>query len=205
MSAAADRRKRMVRVLRLLAAIALLAASPQFALAQDQAPGATQEVPSPATQPGDPFGEEVTLTPKTLVMLKGTATWDRAYETLVDAFKTIQDYLDKEGLKAIGPGMTIYTSTEDTGFNFQAGIPVAEAPAKKPEGELSIGTSPEGRALRFTHRGSYDAMDTTYDAITNHLDEKRLEARDMFIEEYETDLVTTPDDQLVVHVIVPLK
>ena len=46
---------------------------------------------------------------------------------------------------------------------------------------------------------------TTYEAITNYLDEKRLEARDMFIEEYLTDPLNTPEDKLVVNVYVPLK
>jgi effector-binding domain-containing protein len=59
--------------------------------------------------------------------------------------------------------------------------------------------------LQFVHRGSYDAMDTTYEAITNHLDEKRLESEDMFIEEYVTDPLKTPEDKLVVNVFVPLK
>ena len=55
------------------------------------------------------------------------------------------------------------------------------------------------------HRGSYDSMDNTYETITNYLDEKRLESKDMFIEEYVTDPLTTPEDKLVVHVLVPLK
>ena len=59
--------------------------------------------------------------------------------------------------------------------------------------------------LQFVHRGSYDAMDTTYEAITNYLDEKRLESEDMFIEEYVTDPVKTPEDKLIVNVYVPLK
>ena len=41
-------------------------------------------------------------------------------------------------------------------------------------------------------------MDTTYEAITNYLDEKQLEAKDLFIEEYVTDPLTTPEDKLVV-------
>ena len=101
--------------------------------------------------------------------------------------------------------MTIYTATDDTGFEYQAGIPVAEEP-KAPLGEgLAVGKSPEGRALKFIHRGSYDAMDSTYEAITNHLDEKRLEARDLFVEYYVTDPLTTPEDNLVIEVYVPVK
>ena len=70
---------------------------------------------------------------------------------------------------------------------------------------MAVGQSPAGKALKFVHRGSYDSMDNTYEAITNHLDAKRLEAQDVFVEEYETDLVTTPEGKLVVYVYVPIK
>jgi len=48
-------------------------------------------------------------------------------------------------------------------------------------------------------------MDSTYEAITNFLDEKRLEARDLFVEFYVTDPLTTPEDSLVIEVYVPIK
>ena len=48
-------------------------------------------------------------------------------------------------------------------------------------------------------------MDTTYEAITNYLDDKQLDAKDVFIEEYQTDILTTPPDALVVQVFVPVK
>ncbi len=47
--------------------------------------------------------------------------------------------------------------------------------------------------------------DTIYNAITNYLDEKRLEAADVFIEEYQTDPVTTPDDKFDIQIYVLLK
>jgi len=48
-------------------------------------------------------------------------------------------------------------------------------------------------------------MDTTYEAITNHLDEKKLDAKDLFVEQYVTDPRTTPEDKLVIEVYVPIK
>ena len=48
-------------------------------------------------------------------------------------------------------------------------------------------------------------MDSTYEAITNYLDEKKLEAKDLFVEQYVTDPRSTPEDKLVVEVYVPLK
>ena len=37
----------------------------------------------------DPFGVEVTLTPKTIIFMKGNSTWDKALENLQDAFKSV--------------------------------------------------------------------------------------------------------------------
>src|SRR4051812_42743665 len=166
-------------------------------------PSAAPAAPQP--KPGDAFGEEVTLTAKTIVLSKGSANWDSAFETLVETFKNVYGALQKQGLKAAGPPMTIYTATDDTGFEYQAGLPVSEEPKTPLEGGLAVGKSPEGKALKFIHRGSYDAMDSTYEAITNYLDEKRLEARDLFVEFYVTDPLTTPEDSLVIEVYVPIK
>ena len=48
-------------------------------------------------------------------------------------------------------------------------------------------------------------MDSTYEAITNYLDDKQLEAKDLFIEEYVTDPVKTMPNKLVINVFVPVK
>src|SRR5665213_1837585 len=101
--------------------------------------------------------------------------------------------------------MTIYTQTDDTGFNFRAAMPVAEPPKDPPKGDIAVGKAPTGKALKFVHRGSYDSMDITYEAITNYLDDKRLESMDPFIEEYATNPATTKSDDLVVTIYVPIK
>jgi len=185
----------------------LVLAGPCFAQTSPSAPppppAAAPAAPQP--KPGDAFGEEVTLTAKTIVFVKGSANWDTAFDTLVEAFKNVYGALQKQGLKAAGPPMTIYTATDDTGFEYQAGVPVSEEPKGPLEGGLAVGKSPDGKALKFIHRGSYDAMDSTYEAITNFLDEKRLEARDLFVEFYVTDPLTTPEDSLVIEVYVPIK
>ena len=111
----------------------------------------------------------------------------------------------KQGLQASGSPMTIYTATDDTGFQFRAGLPVAEAPTMPADSVLKVGKSPAGKALRFVHRGSYDALDTTYELITNYLDEKQLKVREVFVEQYVKDPITTSQDNLVIEVYVPIK
>ena len=137
-------------------------------------------------------------------MVKGTANWDSAFDTLVDAFKALNTLLDKQGIKSAGNALIVYTSTDDTGFTFVAEIPVSQD-VKNLGKNMSMGQSPEGKALKFVHRGSYDNMDNTYEAITNDLDDKKIEAKDTFIEEYTTDPLKTAEDKLVINVYVPLK
>ena len=206
-----------------VAAAILAAPGPSVAqtpAASESKPGAAPVAPAaPAASPQgtaapaasapagthDPFGEDATLTAKPIVYLKGTGTWDNAFETITTAFKTLKAFIGKEGLKADGEPMTIFTSTDDAGFQFEAAIPVAEPPKNPPHGEIAVGTSPEGHALKFVHRGSYDGLDNTYEAITNYLDERRLEAKDMFIEQYETDPSPGNEEHLVVNVFVVVK
>jgi effector-binding domain-containing protein len=163
----------------------------------------TPSTPAPV-QTADPFGEQIALTPKTVVIAKGNANWDAAFDTLVESLKTLSALLDKQGIKPAGNLMIVYTSTDDTGFTYLAEIPVDQEP-KNLTKAMSMGKSPEGKALKFVHRGSYDNMDNTYEAITNHLDDKKLEAKDTFIEEYITDPLKTAEDKLVINVYVPLK
>jgi effector-binding domain-containing protein len=183
-----------------IAAVTIGLGWPQHGLAQTKVP----------TQSIDPFGQEVMLAPKVIVYVAGSGTWDKAYDTLLEAFKKLQAYLDGAGLKASGPALTIYTSTDDTGFDFKAAVPLTEVPKSPPKQsppgrEIAVGQSPDGKVLKFVHRGSYDEMNQTYEAITNYLDEKGLDAKDLLIEEYVTDLVTSPQDMLVVNVFVPLR
>jgi effector-binding domain-containing protein len=160
--------------------------------------------PAASVQAAGPFGEQFTLEPKKVVIMKGTANWDAAFDTLMDSFKALTTLLDKQGIKPSGNPMIVYTSTDDTGFTYLAEIPVDQDP-KNLNKDMSVGKSPEGKALKFVHRGSYDNMDNTYEAITNHLDDKKLEAKDTFIEEYITDPLKTAEDKLVINVYVPLK
>jgi effector-binding domain-containing protein len=167
-------------------------------------PGQAAPEATPA-QPGDAFGESADLTAKTILYVKGSGTWDKAFDTLTASFRKLKTYLDKEGIKPDGMSMTIFTATDDTGFDYEAAVPIAAAPKNPPRGDIMLGQSPAGQALKFVHRGSYDDLDNTYEAITNYLDDKRLEAKDMFIEEYVTDPVTADVKNLVVNVYVLIK
>ena len=172
--------------------------------AQDPPPPPPTAAPKPAMK--DAFGVDVTLTPRTIIYMKGTGSWDNALETLQDAFKSVYAFLDKQGIKRAGPPMTIYSDFDDTNFQFQAAVPIAEALKDPPKGDIAMGETPAGKALRFAYKGSFHQMeDTIYNAIPEYLDEKQLEPSGTFIEEYQTDPVTTAEDKFDIQIFVLLK
>ena len=196
------------RATTLAAVLAVGIASSAFA--QAPTPGAPPPPPAPkAATPApnkDTSGVDVTLTPRTIIYMKGNGSWDNALETLQDAFKSVYAFLDKQSIARTGPPMTIYTEFDDTNFTFQAAVPIAEQPKDPPKGDMAVGQTPGGKALRFAYKGSFHQMeDTIYNAIPEYLDEKQLESSGTFIEEYQTDPVTTPEDQFDISIFVLLK
>ena len=174
--------------------------------APDAGPPPAPKAAQPPALIKEPFGVDVTLTPRTIIYMKGTGSWDNALETLQDAFKSVYAFLDKQGIKRAGPPMTIYTDFDDTNFTFQAAVPIAEAPKDPPKGDIAVGNTPAGKALRFAYKGSFHQMeDTIYNAIPEYLDEKQLDPTGTFIEEYQSDPVITPEDKFDISIFVLLK
>jgi effector-binding domain-containing protein len=180
-------------------------------------PAETKTAPGEATENKGDVGAEtqaesvtsqtVEVAPRPALVIKGQAKWDDAAKTLVDSIAKMSGAAQKAGLAVNGRPLTVFTETDDNGFHFEAMLPLAKAPEGKPklpEG-VEAGASPGGKALKFQHRGSYDEIDATYEAITAYLDEKGLDTKNLFIEEYLTDLKLGEDNELEVDIYVFLK
>ncbi len=139
--------------------------------------------------------------------IEGKANWTEGFSAITDAFGLIRAELAKSGLTASGRPITAFTETDDTGFSYRAMIPVDKAPDGKTalSDSVKLGQTPAGKAMRFEHRGSYEDIDSTYEAITAYLDEKGLEAANLFVEEYLNDVKTPDDPNLQVDIYVLLK
>jgi effector-binding domain-containing protein len=175
-------------------------------------PSATQPQASPpaAQQPGEPAVEAaqtVDVPARPVALVRGSSTWDDGFKSITTALTQIQTEMQKAGLAASGHAFTVFVETDDAGFRYEAMIPLATAPEGKNElaKDIKLGSSPSGKAMKFQHRGSYDDIDATYEAITAYLDEKNIEAQNLFIEEYLTDPKTSDDASLEVDIYVFIK
>ncbi len=157
--------------------------------------------------PADAAAETVDVPSRPVALLAGDSDWGDGFKNILNAIAKVQDAAKTAGLKQAGPPFAVFLSTDDASFHFEAMVPLAEKPEGKSElGEdVKLGDSPSGKALKFLHRGAYDDIDSTYDLITAYLDEKGLDAKNLFIEEYLTPTKESDDAALETDIYVFLK
>jgi effector-binding domain-containing protein len=187
-----------------LLAAAFLVCGIAAASAED-AKGAPKQPAASSSQ--DVFGEEVQLPERTLLMRRTRTSWDEAWPGIVDAFKAVRADAERLNLKVTGDPLVIYRSTADDSFEFDAALPIEAAPATPlpAEGDLHAGPARTGKAIKFIYRGAFDAMDGTYELISNYIDSNKIDAEDLSIEEYVTDPVKTNPKEIVLNIYMPLK
>jgi effector-binding domain-containing protein len=194
------------------------AATPPTTAPTTTPPAATPATPPPANTPpaaapsapstdDSSTGQSLDMVAHPAAYIEGKANWSEGFSALTGAFGLIKAELSKSGLAASGHPIAVFTATDDNGFTYRAMIPIEKAPEGKTTltDAIKLGQTPAGKAMKFEHRGSYEDIDSTYEAITAYLDEKGLEADNLFVEEYLNDVKTSDDPNLQVDIYVLLK
>jgi effector-binding domain-containing protein len=158
------------------------------------APDADQSQPPPGV-PSEASAQTLDVPARPVAYFSGDGEWSKGFKTITGAIEKVNAAMKTAGLTPAGHPFAVFLSTDDNNFHFEAMVPLAEKPAGKTEltDSVKIKDSPSGKALKFLHRGAYDDIDSTYDLITAFMDEKGLDSKNMFIEEYLTD-TREPDD-----------
>ncbi len=191
--------------------------APKIEAPKPDAPQAQKDAPppsnvSPADHPPATTGEDasvktVDVAAKAVIETKGSASWEEGYGKIGEALAKLRAAALKAGLKENGRPLAVFTETDDAGFKFDAMLPIESPADAKPDlgSDITLTQSPSGKAIKFEHRGAYDDIDATYEAITAYLDEKGLEARNLFVEEYLNEAKDSTDVNLQVDIFVFLK
>ena len=171
---------------------------------------AASALPSPSPSPTSESaaaGQSLVLAEQPAAFMEGKASHDDVYAVIQGAFATLRAEVVKAGLKPTGRPVAVFLEADDSGFKYRAEIPIEAAPSGKTQltDSIRLGSTPGGKAMRFEHRGAYDDIDATYEAITAFLDEKGIDAEDIFVEQYLNEVKTSDDPNLQVDIFVLLK
>ncbi len=151
--------------------------------------------------------QQMQLVARPALYLHGNGRWDDGLQAIQALIARLKAAANTANLTVAGPAQMVFLATSDDGYTYNAMLPLtAPVPAgtKLPEGFL-VGSTPAGKAVRFSHDGAYQDIDDTYEVLTAWLDDRGLDTRNMFIEEYLNTAKDNADPSLKVHIYVLLK
>jgi effector-binding domain-containing protein len=158
--------------------------------------------------------EEVNIEP-TLALQYSTACGMDPQEiaaTMGTAFSALHEFAGDNSLEFNAPPRAIYTGYDETGTEFTVAMPITAAPAGDADaGEISVGEIPGGKALRFVHVGPYPKLQETYGQITEWMKAEGMIKSEAdwakympMWEEYMNDPRSTPEEELITNIYVPM-
>jgi effector-binding domain-containing protein len=123
------------------------------------------------------------------------------------AYMKVGAFMKANGLQIAGAPMTINTRYDDTGYGFDAAIPVDKLPAKEVPADSPVKVKPTygGRALKVVLKGPYSGMPATYQQIAAYMAARGYESAGPAWDEYITDPGSTPEAELRTNILQPIK
>jgi len=170
-------------------------------------PATPSPAPSPSASDASEDGQAVELASHPAAYIEAKAKREEVYGAIMDSLAKIRAAVSKAGLKTEGHALAVFLEADDDGFTYRAMVPLETAPDANTQlaDPVKLGQTPVGKAMKFEHRGEYDDIDSTYDAITAYLDEKGVDAQDVFLEEYLNEPKTSDDPNLQVDIYVLIR
>lgn len=119
--------------------------------------------------------------------------------SLTTAYREITTFMADSGIERVSQPMTITRAWDESGFEFDAAIPVNMLPAEL-SGNVQAGQSPAGRAVRLVHRGPYDQMGPSYEKLAAYMAAHGLKEGRISWEHYISDPGVTPVEDVITHI-----
>lgn len=120
-------------------------------------------------------------------------------QALAGAFREISAFMSEHGLEMAAQPMAITRGWEQQGMRVDAAIPVARNDIDA-GGNVRLGLSPEGRAVRVVHRGPYENMPDSYGKLAAYMAVHQLREGNVSWEHYISDPGVTPPGELITHI-----
>ena len=163
----------------------------------------------PKTDFADLAVEKIDAKPITVAYLETQSTKDESEiaKAIGMSYMQVGKFMKANGLAIAGAPMTINTKYDDTGYLFDAAIPVDKSPEKDvpADSPVKIKQTYSGKALKVVMKGPYSGMPATYDKLKAFMAARGYEASGAPWDEYVTDPGTTPPAELVTNIVQPVK
>jgi effector-binding domain-containing protein len=115
------------------------------------------------------------------------------------AYRELSAFITENELEINGGRMAITRAWDEQGYRLDAAIPVVMKPLEL-TGNVRMGLSPSGPALRVVHRGPYERMTPSYGKLAADMAAHGLREGPVSWEYYVSDPLQTPGDDLITYI-----
>lgn len=133
----------------------------------------------------------ITLKPSTVAVLREIVPMSALTPFFGRAFQAVAVVLGQQQITITGPPLAVYLGPPTDSVDVAAGYPSA-TPVSRAGGVTAL-TLPGGRAARVVHRGSYDTLSDSYQALADWMDARGVTPADMMWEAYLTEPASQSD------------
>lgn len=123
------------------------------------------------------------------------------------AYAQVGRFMTANRLKQAAPPITINTKWDDSGYQFDAAIPLERAPDREvpANSPVKVRQTYAGKALKVVHLGPYRDMQATYDKLFAYVAAYGYEPAGSSWDEYVSDPGNTAEPDLITHVYLPIR
>jgi effector-binding domain-containing protein/uncharacterized protein YndB with AHSA1/START domain len=153
--------------------------------------------------------ETVTTAPVTVAYVASkSGRGDREIAMAIGAaYMQVGRFMAANRLKQAGAPITINTKWDDTGYEFDAAIPVDRAPdgGAPADAPVKLKQTYAGKALKVVHTGSYHGLDDTYRKLAAWMAAYGFESGGPVWDEYVSDPGRTAEADLITNIYAPIR
>jgi len=123
------------------------------------------------------------------------------------SYQKVLAFMNKNNLKQIGPPITINTKWDDTGYGFDAALPIEHAPDKPvpADSPVQVKQTYAGPVLKTIVKGPYTGMPAAYTKLNAYMAAKGYESAGPPWDAYVSDPMNTPAAELTTNIYQPVK
>ena len=148
--------------------------------------------------------------PIAFVKKETPAEYDAIGAAFAESFAKITAFIAEHQLTAAGSPLSInHEWNEEAGtYVFDPAIPLAAAPAEgsfDADGEVKVGATWQGQALKIVHTGPYDGLPQTYEMSEAYIAAYGLKVAGPPWETWINDPSSTPAEELITEIYFPLE
>lgn len=152
--------------------------------------------------------EEVQVSPVTVAYVSATCGKDEAEiaRTLGESYAQVNLFMNSRKLKQSAPVQTINHKWGDSGYEFDAAIPLDRIPEKEipADSAVQVKQTYAGKALKVVHTGPYRDLAGTYEKLMSYMAASGIEPAGSPWDEYVSDPGTTAESMLVTNIFIPI-